>query len=202
MRSLIAILAAALIAPIAANAAPPIQSGSYNDAMLIGYDPATGVVSGYFDMQQGGTPSFSCVFYLSGKLAGGKAAIATYFPKSPKGDLIKGVLALTDSTHFSIGLADEHGGCGNLEPFAQTGDPATFDLATAHAWTSVAVVKSARAYFYASPGAAAHGKAYVVEGDGLGVRASKPGWLQVDYVDGAKPITGWLPTSDVFSPLP
>jgi hypothetical protein len=173
MRRLFAALSLVLAAPALAAAAS--TSGAYNDAMLLGYDPTTQEVSGYFDMTQGGPPSFSCIFYLHGKLAGSSAAIDTYFPQTPKDDLIKGKLVLSDAKHFQVQLATEHGGCGNLEPFADPSQPATFDLAAAHPWDAVAVVRSERAYFYDAPGAAAHRKAYVVEGDGVGVRAAKAG---------------------------
>ena len=154
--TLAAALALTLIAPAAASAASaPLVAGSYNDAMLIGYDPATGVVSGYFDMQRGEQPSFSCIFYLHGKLAGGKAKVTTYFPKTPKDDVISGTLTLKDSKDFRVTLPTDHGGCGMVESFADAGNPAAFDLAAAYPWTSVAVVKSAKAYFYPAAGAAA-----------------------------------------------
>jgi hypothetical protein len=198
MRQLLAALCLVLAAPTIAHAAAPVTSGAYNDAMLFAYDPASGQVSGYFDMTRGDQPSFSCVFYLHGKLAGASAAIDTYYPATPKDDLIKGKLTLTDAKDFGIRLASEHGGCGMVEAFADPSQPATFDLATAHPWTAVAVVRSDKAYFYDAPGAAAHRKGYVVKGDGLGVRAAKPGWVLVDYVGGEATVSGWLKSSDLF----
>jgi hypothetical protein len=197
MRHLIAAVCAFVLMPLAASAAAPIESGSYNDAMLVGYDPATGVISGYFEMRQDGPPTISCIFYLHGKLGGGTAAIRTYFPETPK-DVIGGTLAVKDPKDFSISLKTEPGGCGNLEPFGNEGDPEGFDLAAAYPWTSVAVVKSAKAYLYASPSAAAHGRAYLVQGDGVGVRAAQSGWRQVDYVGGTKDVSGWLKASDLY----
>lgn len=182
----------------AAHAAPPITAGSYADAMLIGYDPATGAVTGYFDMQRGDPPMFSCVFYLTGKLSGSAAAIRTYFPQTPKDDLISGTLTLQHPKAFRVTLKSEHGGCANVEAFADKDQPADFQLDAAQAWTSVRVVKAPKAYFYPSPGAAAHGRAYLVGGDGVGVRAAQGGWLQVDYVGGDKPVSGWLKASDLY----
>ena len=198
MRQLFAALSLVLAAPALASAAAPVTSGAYNDAMLFAYDAATGEVSGYFDMTRGDQPSFSCIFYLHGKLSGASAAIDTYFPETPKDDLIKGKLTLTDAKHFGIRLADEHGGCANVESFADASQPATFDLAAAHPWTAVAVVRSDKAYFYDAPGAAAHRKGYVVKGDEVGVRAAKAGWAQVDYVGGDAPVSGWLRSSDLY----
>jgi hypothetical protein len=199
MRQLFIATALLLTAPAGVAAAPP-ASGEYNDAMLFAYDAASGEVSGYFNMTQGeGPPSFSCIFYLHGKLAGSTAAVDTYFPETPKSDLIKGKLTVTDGKDFKVVLPKEHGGCWNVEHFADSSDPAKFDLAAAHPWTRVAVVKSAKAYFYDAPRATAHRKTYVVKGDGLGVRAGKSGWAEVDYTGGDKPISGWVKTSDLYA---
>ncbi|HXQ09839.1 MAG TPA: hypothetical protein VN805_02450 [Caulobacteraceae bacterium] len=198
MRQLFAAVSLVLAAPVLASAAPPVTSGAYNEAMLLAYDPATGAVSGYFDMTRGEAPSFSCIFYLHGKLSGASAAIDTYFPETPKDDLIKGKLVLSDATHFQVQLESEHGGCANVWSFADESQPATFDLATAHPWDAVAVVRSDKAYFYDAPGAAAHRRAYVVQGDGVGVRAARAGWVQVDYVGGDATVSGWLKASDLY----
>ncbi len=200
MRAFLAALSLLLAAPAAALAAAPVVSGSYNEAMLLGYDPASGHVSGYFNMTRGENPSFSCIFYIGGKLAGGRAAIDTWYPAEPNTDRIKGELVLTNAKTFTIRLAKDHGGCGMVEPFADASQPPwSFDLATAFPWIAVAAVKSAKAYFYDAPGAAQHRKGYVVQGDGVGIRAIKSGWAQVDYVDGSKASpTGWLKTSDLY----
>jgi hypothetical protein len=198
MRQLFVALSLVLAAPAFASAAAPAVSGAYDDAMLFAYNPATGEVSGYFDMTRGDQPSFSCIFYLHGKLAGRSAAIVTYFPETPKDDLIKGKLVLTDAKHFGVQLVSEHGGCGMVESFADPSQPANFELAAAHPWGAVGVVKSDKAYFYDAPGAAVHRKAYVVQGDGLGVRAAKAGWVQVDYVGGSATVSGWLKSSDLY----
>lgn len=105
---------------------------------------------------------------------------------------------LADAGHFRVQLESEHGGCANVELFADPTQPATFDLAAAHPWDAVAVVRSDKAYFYDAPGAAAHRKAYVVQGDGVGVRAAKAGWVEVDYVGGAATVSGWLKSSDLY----
>src|ERR1700678_2024707 len=95
MRTLVLAAAMAVLAVGTAVGAPPtIASGAYENTLLIGVDPATGAVTGYFDMTQGGGPPvISCAFYLRGRLAGRSAAIDTFFPDDPKGDLIRGSLS-------------------------------------------------------------------------------------------------------------
>ena len=199
MRLLIAALGMSLLlAPCAARAADAgLAGGDYGDGLLIGFDPATSAVTGYFSMKTGGG-QFSCIFYLSGKLRGATAAIDTYFPETPAEDRIKGELAVEPSQGLRVSLPTEHGGCWNVQHFADKAQPAEFTLQAAHPWTSVAVVQSDKAWFFDTPASATHRKGYLVKGDGVGVRASQPGWLLVDYVDGDKPVSGWIRQSDVY----
>jgi hypothetical protein len=197
MRPLI-LAAIAGLAASAAHAAPQVASGAYDNTLLVGVDPATGAVSGYFDMTQEGPPSVSCVFYLKGRLAGGAAKVATFFPDDPRGDLIAGSLTSQGGGKVRVALPTEHGGCGNVWQFADTSQPADFALQKAMPWRSVRVVKADKAYFYAAPGAAAHGKAYIVKGDGVGVRAAQAGWAQADFVGASHTSSGWLRESDLY----
>jgi hypothetical protein len=190
-------LALLILAPIAARAAAP-ASGAYEDGLLLGYDPATRVVTGYFSMEQGDPPTFSCIFFLKGTLAGSAAPITTYFPETPKDDVIKGQLLVGGPKAVTVRLPSEHGGCWNVWHFADKAQPADFALDKAAPWIAVAVVRSPKAYFYDAPDSATHRKAHAVKGDGVGVRAFKPGWLQVDYAGGAKTISGWFKQSDVY----
>ena len=176
--------------------AQALQSGAYED-LLGAYDPATQRVTGYFS-QQTGAGQFSCIFFLTGLLHGAEAAITTYFPKTPKDDVIAGHFDVQESNSVKVELATEHGGCWNVEHFADKDQPAHFNLMRAYPWTSIAVVRAAKSYFYDAPGAAKPRQAYVVEGDGLGVRASRSGWLQVDYVNDTKHVSGWIRQADVF----
>ncbi|WP_018443884.1 hypothetical protein [Trinickia symbiotica] len=187
-----------LLIPFAARAADvEIVSGSYDGGMLIGFDRTTGVVTGYFS-EQTGEGQFSCIFYLTGKLRGSEAPISTYFSEAPTEDLIKGQLVLGARGEFQVRLPSEHGGCWNVEHFADESQPADFTLDAAYPWITVAVVKRDKAYFFDTPASAVHRKGYVVKGDGVGVRATQPGWLQVDFVGNGKPVSGWIRQSDVY----
>ena len=190
---------ASAVAPSVA-APPAIASGAYDNALLLGVDPATGAVSGYFDMSRGEQPSFSCIFYLKGRLAGRSAAVDTYFPDDPKGDLIRGSLSAQAAGKVRLALPTEHGGCANVWAFADKTQPADFELqGVARPWIAVRVVKAAKAYFSPSPDAP-HGKAYLVKGDGVGVRAARPGWVQAEFVGETRTSSGWLPETDLYAP--
>jgi hypothetical protein len=194
----LALAASLAVAPTAGAAAPAIASGVYDDTLVLAVGPG-GEVSGYFDMTQPGTPSFSCIFYLKGRLAGAAAAVATYFPDDPKGDLIRGALTAAGPGKVRVALPTEHGGCGNLWQFADKDTPADFKLQQAMPWTSVRVVKADKAYFSATPGAA-HGRAYLVKGDGVGIRATQAGWVQADFVGEKHTSSGWLSEQDLYPP--
>lgn len=176
-----------------------VISGDYGDGMLIGVDPATRIVSGYFQSETAGG-RFSCIFYLTGKLRGPDIAITTYFPMTPT-DMIEGVLVPESGNKFIVRLADDHGGCWNVQHFADKTEPAEFYLQTAYPWIAIAVAKQKRAYFFDAPDRKTHRTAYIVQGDGVGVRAVRGQWLQVDFIGGNKPVSGWLRTSDVYPPI-
>lgn len=197
-----ALLFAAAVAGLAAGgakAAPAIASGAYDNTLLLAVDPASGAVSGYFAMIQDGQPSFSCIFYLRGRMAGRSARVDTYFPDDPRGDLISGSVSAQAAGEVRVALPTEHGGCGNLWHFADATEPADFKLQTPRPWTSVRVVKAAKAYFYAAPNAA-HGKAYILKGDGVGVLAAQSGWVQAEFVGEKRTSAGWLREADLYAP--
>jgi len=196
-----AALAALLaLAPAPAAAAPPaIAGGVYDNTLLLAVDPASGAVSGYFDMSEPGPPAMSCIFYLKGRLAGGAAAVTTYFPDDPKDDAIRGAVSSAGAGKVRITLPTEHGGCGNVWQFADKDNPAEFALQKAEPWMAVRVVKADRAYFSPAPGAP-HGHAYVVKGDGVGVRATQGRWAQADFVGEKRTSSGWLKESDLYPP--
>jgi hypothetical protein len=185
-------------------AAPPahagyfaVSTGVYSEGLLLGFDPTTQIVSGYYHSETGGG-QFSCIFYIVGKLSGRRSAISTYFPEQPASDLIKGKLVV-EARRLKVRLRSEHGGCWNVRHFADDTDPAEFTLDSAHAWSSVAVVKSGRAYFFETPGGRTRRKEYIVKGDGVGVRTKKLGWLEVDYIDSnGKMVSGWIKQAGVY----
>jgi hypothetical protein len=170
-----------------------IASGDYGGEMLIAVDPASHIVRGYYQSSTG-NGQFNCIFYFSGKVNG---AIWSYFPETPD-DPIMGTLARESDGSLSVRLATEHGGCWNVRHFADKNQPAEFTLDTAYPWVSVAVIKSVRAHLYDRPTDKVPRKTYVVKGDGVGIRARRAGWLQVDFVGGGKPVSGWIRSSDVY----
>jgi len=190
--------------------ARPLRPGAYG-GLLLGYDPSTQVVSGYFQTGTGlsdpanadSGPQFSCIFYLKGKYLGDQATIETYDPGTPRDDLIRGTLTVRKDGSVKISLPEDHGGCAMAWSFAEDSPLTTFNLDAARPWTQIRVVRSKRAYFYDAPDRPAHRKAYLVRDDGVGVVGSAKGWLRVEYPSPdeknaqAKRI-GWMREADFY----
>lgn len=197
MGGLIRVLAGVASLTVAAAAFPAssrpvsdsqIASGDYGGDMLIAVDPASHIVRGYYQSSTG-RGRFNCIFYFSGKVNG---AIRSYFPETPE-EVVLGTLSRESDGSLNVRLATEHGGCWNVQHFADKDQPAEFTLQTAYPWVAVAVIKSARAHLYDSPISKGPRKAYVVKGDGVGIRAQRPGWLQVDF-------PGWRQAGERLDP--
>jgi hypothetical protein len=200
-----AIFLALIASPIAFAAVSsanemPVQSGVY-DELLVGYDPDSRVVSGYFNGQTGGG-QFTCIFYFQGKWEGSLVKIESFFPETPQ-EKILGQLISSHPGEISLSLQQEPGGCWNASPqhFADQKEPAEFTLARAYPWRAVRVVKGKKAYLFDTAKSATHRKAYLVQEDAVGVRSLSDGWLQIDYTAGNRPVSAWMQES-AFYPGP
>jgi hypothetical protein len=172
------------------------QSGGYDGELLIGYDPNARSMDGYYRSETGGG-KFSCIFYFKGVIKGDSADIQSYFPESPN-EKIGGVVKLSDAGEVTISLNEDHGGCWNVQHFADKEHPAKFTLSTEHPWKSIRIIKSEKAHFFDAPNAKTPRKGYVVKGDAVGVKSASQGWLDVDYTSGGKLISGWIKESELF----
>lgn len=182
---------------IAARAeAPAPATGSYG-TLTLGFDPKTREITGYHEDHTGSEGQFSCIFALRGVLAGDTAALATAYPED--GEKIPGTLTFSGDT-VQIKLEREHGGCWNVQHFADP-TPASFSLEEAAPWVAVRIVASERAYFRSTPGGKPR-RAYVVKGDLVGVTETSGEWGYVVYTNAAGKVTrGWIAASDLY-PLP
>lgn len=174
---------ALLLLALAADPTP----GDY-DGLVLGVDPATHVVTGYFSSSTG-EGKFSCIFFFTGKAGADEVSIESYFPATPK-ERIAGTLAVT-ANEVRLSLKEEHGGCWNVQHFADADSPVQFSLSVAQpTWQRIAIVKSPKARFVDAPNGKAM-KAYLVEGDAVGVLETKGDWLHVAFV-GGKGTSGWM----------
>ena len=191
-------LAPALLLLAAAAAGAP-ASGEYRSLKLAFAD---GRVTGAFREERmgAGTPSapqFSCAFALTGAWRGGDGSteVLTWWPgEDPADQRIAGRLTVRGGA-ATLKLVDDPGGCAMTgEAFA--GEGYSEALSARRPWLEVREVRSRRAAFRASPGGPS-GRAYVTRGDTVGVLARAGAFARVQYVDGRRPMEGWLPLTDL-----
>jgi hypothetical protein len=183
-----------------------IVSGDYEE-LLIGADPKTGTVTGYYENftgfdQSTGAPRFSCIFFLRGSMQGAPPfEIETWFPADKtRENLIQGTLnpAQTDgSASMKIKLEKEHGGCPNVQKFAEKGG-AEFRLDNPGKWFAIRVVSAAKSHFHDEASDAKKRKAYVIKGNPVRVYDMKPGWVFAEYRAEGKTTSGWIREADLF----
>jgi hypothetical protein len=207
------VLAAAPYSPVTAAQA---FSAETSDGLVVAIDRATGVVTGHFESGTGddgaGGSMFSCSFYFRGRATGKPPyRIESWFPdRSIADEVVQGTIAFDASggrRRATIALTEEHGGCWNVQRFADIGG-ASFEFDRSGAWVAIRVVSSLRAYFHGEAKQSTRRKAYVTTGDPVRVLEHVSGWVRAEYAgaensDGKTPITvGWLREADLFPEVP
>lgn len=179
---------------------PPIQehtilvSGKYDEELHIAYNPQTSSVTGYFSSATGydentDKPKFTCKFYLEGKFENNKVIVKTYYPLSKSTDVISGTINVVDSSDLSIQLAEEHGGCWNVQPFSK--ESIGFRLTEKQHWIEIRYVLTEKSNFYSDKSEAAIRKAYLVKGDIVYIEKVEGNWAYCLFY-GAKTTAGWM----------
>ncbi len=189
-------LAAALLAAAPAMAAT--LSGLYDGLLL---DVQGDRVEGAYTSTRRGNgtddaPQFSCAFLLRGHIRDGKAAIQTWTPGDS--EVVPGQLTLAQGS-ATLRLQQDQDGCGMAVGGMARSD---FDLSFFQPgadWIGVALVHARRAVLHAAPAADTRHVPYLVAFDAVAVLARQPGWVQVRYLGGNKPVTGWLQAADLVA---
>lgn len=194
---------------LAAGLLAVLVSGSAQE-LVVGVDPDTKVITGYYESGTGqgpnGGPRFTCIFFLRGEAKGEPPyRIRTWYPEDKDdSDAIDGKIWVEDGT-VAVHLESEHGGCWNVNHFADE-EPAEFFGWEKGAWRAVRVVSAAKAYFHDEPDPARPRKAYLVTHNVLRVFKTAPGWVYGEFVNEnrRKPVatTGWIRESDLFADTP
>ena len=203
------VAAAGLIAVLGAAASPDaealVSGTSYQ--LVLGVDPETKVITGYYESYTGRNAQFSCIFFLRGEAKGEPPyRVRTWYPADEDdSDAIDGEIWPEDDG-VMVQLKEEHGGCWNVQHFADEGGTG-FASWEKGAWRGVRVVASEKAYFHDKPDEAARRKAYLVTGNPLRVFKTTPGWVDGEYEGysgaGKKVVTkGWIRERDLFRDTP
>jgi len=174
--------------------AQSVISGEYIDALKIAYDSATKKITGYYENytgwdEQTNNPRFSCVFYIEGIVTGKKIRIQTYSPVDKKIDLIQGSFEIVTNRKVLIKLPEEHGGCWNVEHFADSS--VEFTLEKRQPWRQIRYVDITKAYFYSDKSDSTRLKAYILKGEVVCVEKIEQEWAYCSYY-GKKVTKGWM----------
>ncbi len=172
---------------------PRIASGKY-ETLHLAYNPVTRKVTGYFE-QSGGydentqAPLFSCGFYLEGEVKSNAVSIKTYYPAARPEEVIGGTLRIITGSEVSVKLSQEHGGCWNVQHFAD--EPVPFGFTGKTDWLEIRYVTAAKAYFHTDTLESTRRKAYVVAGNVVYLDQRRGGWAHGQYY-GKSVTAGWI----------
>lgn len=177
-----------------------LTSGEYVDALQLAYDNTSKKITGYYENSTGWdeeakSPRFTCVFYIEGRVDGKKVKIKTYYPNDKAGDAIEGDLEIMNNKTISIKLPEEHGGCWNVNHFADE-KPEVFELGKSFNWIQIRYVDTAKSYFYSEKLEAKKLKSYLIKGDIVCVEKIENGWAFCTYF-GKKVTKRWLKIVDL-----
>lgn len=128
--------------------------GTYESGLKLSLDNNTHIATGFFENYSGWDektkrPTFSCIFYLHGRIKGRISKIETYFPDDSSKDLITGTIEIIDSITVKIKLRKDHGGCWNIQKFTgEAVDAVEFRIENKANWVQIRYVRSGKAFFY------------------------------------------------------
>jgi hypothetical protein len=180
--------------------AQPFKPGEYSSGLKLAYDKESNKLTGYFENYSGWdeetqNPKFACIFYIEGLVKGNKFNISTYYPSEDTSEIIKGTIEFSDSGQVTIKLPEEHGGCWNVEHFADR-DPATFSLEQQQKWIRISYIANEKAFFFKEKAMDKKLKAYVVKDDFVCIDKIEGEWAHCIYF-GKKTTIGWIQLKDI-----
>lgn len=175
-----------------------LESGEYDSGLKLAYDSITNKLTGYFENYTGldeetGNAKFSCIFYIQGSVTGSQFIVETYYPNGTS-DFIKGTFKIISEKTASIKLPEEHGGCWNVQHFAD--EAAQFDIEKKTEWIQIKYVLVDKAYFYTERSEDKKQKAYIVKNDFVCIEKIEGGWAYCTYF-GKRITKGWIKTVDL-----
>ncbi|MFN7045076.1 MAG: hypothetical protein ACK4M1_07750 [Flavobacterium sp.] len=176
-----------------------IQSGEYDNSLRMAYDSESKKITGYYENYTGWdeetkAPRFSCIFYIEGTVSEQKVKIKTYYPEDKNEDTIEGHIEIANNETIYIVLPEEHGGCWNVQHFADK--PDKFELIKKTNWIQIRYVDTEKSYFHKSKSDTKKQKPYVIKGDIVYVEKIEGDWALCSYFD-KKTTKGWLKVADL-----
>lgn len=176
-----------------------IESGEYEFGFKLAFDQKTKKLTGYFEDYTGwnektSRPIFSYIFYIEGQVTNNKFVVLTYYPEDKKEDAIKGEIEIIGEKAIRIKLSSEHGGCWNVQHFAD--EPVLFNMMKKTEWKQIKYVVTDKTYFYSEKLENKKLKAYLVKNDFVSIDRIEGNWAYCTFY-GNRITKGWIKTTDL-----
>ncbi|MBL7925102.1 MAG: hypothetical protein JNL88_12950 [Bacteroidia bacterium] len=175
-----------------------IASGEYDAGLKLAYDSTNHTLTGYYESYTGwdeasGQAKFSCIFYIRCMVTGRLFTVDTYYPNDPD-NLIQGQVQMINDTTLGLQLHQEHGGCWNVQHFAD--EPVEFRLEKRTVWKQIRYIVTDKAYFYSDPSLAKKQKSYLVKNDVVCIDQITDEWAHCTFY-GQATSKGWIRITDL-----
>ena len=201
LKKLNLVLSFFLLLTTSSNSFSQLKSGVYDDWFNIVSDTIENKIKGYFYAESGydeitKNSRFSCGFYfITTESSKNEYKIKTFWPGESFEDTIFGKIIVLDSNNFNIKLDSEHGGCWNVNHFADS--LSNYELTQEKNWLDIKYVIHEKINFYETPDDKKKRKAFIIKKDVVYVEKKEGNWVYCVYY-GEKTITkGWLKTIDL-----
>ena len=176
-----------------------IISGDYGSGLRLSYDSLANLLTGFYEDHTGWdeetkTPRFSCTFYIEGLVTGPRFKIKTYYPTDKSDDLVEGTMEIINNRTFTITLPEEHGGCWNVQHFAD--EPVTFALEKQTNWTQIRYIDTDSTCLYKDKLTGKKSKACLIKGDLVFIEKFDNNRAYCIYY-GKKMTAGWITMRDL-----
>lgn len=174
-------------------------SGEYDYGINIAYDSSSKQLSGYFEGYLGWheelkIPMFSCLFYFTGTYEADTFSITSFEPDTAAGEIIPGIMHFPGDDSFVIRLEKEHGGCWNVQHFAD--ETLRFTLQKRADWIQIKYITTEKAYFYKEPSVKSKTSSYLIQNNMFCIEKISGEWAYGTYF-GEKETSGWIRLSDL-----
>ncbi|MEY2978271.1 MAG: hypothetical protein ACO31I_04250 [Prochlorotrichaceae cyanobacterium] len=177
-------------------------SGLYSETLQVGIDSTHNRITGYYTNSSGwdetlAAPRFVCQFYFSGEWQNDRYHITSWHPDSDH--FIAGEVHFQEedgTPTATLQLQEEHGGCWNVQHFADPGG-VTVQLTQPTSWQALRLVSAHTAFIHTTPAGDTRTDLALPAGSVVGVLARDAGWTEVDLSESTESVPmsqGWLKT--------
>lgn len=179
-----------------------ITTGSYDDVVIVGYDSASKMLSGYLsasegDLQNPSISKFSCRIEFRGKVQNQNLVTIEFYEPGHDSILAKGSLKFEKGHSLNIKSDSPISFCQTIFDLGgKNGE--LFNLKNKVPIKYCSHITAERSYLSKQPSDASRTKSYLIKNDLVSILKEKDGWAFVEYY-GSKVVSGWIKSSSISS---